>query len=101
MEQPPQQQQQQQAAGAGVGVGVGIQASSRRSNVSGSGSKPASWSALLLVVLVLLMVGSSVAGVWALLLLAGQIAAQFGVFVGQEPPVAAEGPMPECTLKWS
>jgi hypothetical protein len=52
-------------------------------------------------VLVLLMVGSSVAGVWALLLLAGQIAAQFGVFVGQEPPVAAEGPMPECTLKWS
>jgi hypothetical protein len=68
--------------------------------VSSSGAR-SSWGVWLSVALVLLMAGSSVAGLWVLVLLAAQTATQYGVFVGQQPPVTPDGPLPECTLKWS
>jgi hypothetical protein len=71
---------------------------------SGNGStsgKRSGWSALLWLLLVVVMAGCSVAGLWVLVLLAAQTASQRGVFVGQPHVMNPDGPLPECTLKWS
>lgn len=82
---------------------IAVSSRSHSSTVAGAGSSGdrSSRGVLLSVGLVLLMVGSSVAGLWVLVLLAAQTAAQYGVFMGQQPPVTPDGPLPECTLKWS
>jgi hypothetical protein len=71
---------------------------------SGNGStsgKRSGWSALLWLLLVVVMAGCSVAGLWVLVLLAAQTASQRGVFVGQPHVMNPDGSLPECTLKWS